>query len=273
MVVAVMALTILLVAIQFGYSKVRGLGYVLTRVGVALVGIGTIVMTGIYVFAAFSSWAPPAWFVSGPGGANGIASDDVITGILVMGGGLVILLGLVLGRTAIVREPIGLAALWSWVLSFATVVVAGYAIEMNTAYYGAGDQRAAGASKDAIFTWLHQDIGLFLLPTLVIVMLAIERLVVNNRRPGWIGLITITGTSIAFIGSMVYVFVTPVLHGAGYAITTLGLLIVGIALLSTVWWGVTTHLRAPETLIHPVPAVPESAATPLPVAEPEPVLW
>jgi hypothetical protein len=266
MVVGVMALTILLVAAQFGYRTMHGLGYVLTRVGVALVGVGTVVMTGIYVFAAFSSWAPPAWFVSGPGGANGIASDDVITGIMVMGGGLVILLGLVLGRSTIGRETIGLAALWSWILSFATVVVAGYAIEMNTAYYGAGDQTAAGASKDAIFTWLHQDIGLFLLPTLVIVMLAIERLVVNNRRPGWIGLLTITGTSIAFIGSMVYVFVTPVLHSVGYAITTIGLLVVGIALLLTVWWGATTRLRAPELMI---PQVPSPSATPLPAGEPE----
>jgi hypothetical protein len=266
MVVAVMALTIVLVVVQFGYSSVRGLGYVLTRVGVALVGVGTLVMTGIYVFAAFSSWAPPPWFVSGPGGANGIASDDVITGILVMGGGLVILLGLVLGRSAIALEPIGLAALWSWVLSFATVVVAGYAIEMNTAYYGAGDQSAPGAAKDAIFTWLHQDIGLFLLPTLVIVMLAIERLVVNNRRPGWIGLIAITGTTVVFIGSMVYVFVTPVLHGAGYAITTTGLLIVGIALLSTVWWGATTRLRTP---VPAIPSVPEQTAAPMPAAPPE----
>lgn len=235
MVVGVMALTILLVAQQFGYSTIRGLGHVLTRVGVALVGMGTIVMSAMYIYAACSSWAPPAWFVSGPGGANGIASDDVITGILVMGGELVILARLVLVRTTIAREPIGLAALWSWVLSFATVVVAGYAIEMNTAYYGAGDQTAPGASKDAIFTWLHQDIGLFLLPTLVVIMLAVKRLMVNKRRPGWIGWITITGTTVAFIGSMIYVFVTPTLHGAGYVVTTVGLLIVGLALLSTVW--------------------------------------
>ena len=276
MVVGVMALIIVLVAQQFGYSTIRGLGYVLTRVGVVLVASGTIVMSAMYIFAGFSSWAPPAWFVSGPGGANGIASDDVITGILVMGGGLVILAGLVVGRTAIAREPIGLAALWSWVLSFATVVVAGYAIEMNTAYYGAGDQTAPGAAKDAIFTWLHQDIGLFLLPTLVVVMLAIERLVVNNRRPGWIGLTTITGTSVAFIGSMIYVFVTPTLLGVGYAVTTTGLLIIGIALLSTVWWGITGAQRltmpvAPQS----APLLPANALeSPEPVreSEREPVL-
>jgi hypothetical protein len=30
----------------------------------------------------------------------------------------------------------------SWVLSFATIVVAGYAIEMNEVYFGAGDPDA-----------------------------------------------------------------------------------------------------------------------------------
>jgi hypothetical protein len=163
------------------------------------------------------------------------------------------------------------------------VVVAGYAIEMNTAYFGAGDQSAPGARQDAVFTWLHQDIGLFLLPTLVVIMLAVEHLIVRGRRPGWIGWTTIVGTTVAFIGSMIYVFVTPTLHGAGYVVTTIGLLIVGVALLATVWWGASDALRPPmltpptgsTTLprtapIHPVtpppapvPATPEREGVPV----------
>jgi hypothetical protein len=40
-----------------------------------------------------------------------------------------------------------------------TVAVAGCATELNETYFGAGNPSAAGASKDDVYTWLHQDIG------------------------------------------------------------------------------------------------------------------
>jgi len=117
--------------------------------------------------------------------------------------------------------------------------VAGYAIEMNTAYFGAGDPKAAGAANDAVFTWLHQDIGLFLYPAIVLVMLVVERLITTRkRRPGVIGWTTIVGTTLVFIGGLVYVFVSPVAYGPGYIIATVGLVVVGMAILATLWWGV-----------------------------------
>lgn len=257
MAVGVMALAIILVAQQFGYATLDGTARALSRVGVALVAIGTVVMMGMYVVAGFSTWAPPAWFVSGAGGANGIASDDVITGILVMGGGLLVVVALVVGRTSLVGQPLRLAALWSWVLSFCTVVVAGYAIELNEAYFGAGDSTAAGAAHDAVFTWLHQDIGLFLFPALVLIMLAAERLV-DHADPGFIGWTTILGTTITFAGGMIYVFVDPATYGFGYAVTTIGLLVVGVALLATLWWGiVAARERAWRPLPMPSREVPE----------------
>jgi hypothetical protein len=257
MTVGAMALTILLVAQQFGYPALTGAARALSRVGVALLGVGTIVMTGMYVAAALTQWAPPAWFVSGPQGVNGIASDDVITGILVMGGGVVIAVALMVGRTGLFRQPVRLAAVWAWVLSFATVVVAGYAIEMNTAFFGAGDQGAKGAANDAVFTWLHQDIGLFLFPALVLVMLATERLV-NKGHPGLIGWLTIAGTTVTFVGGMLYVFVDTATYGIGYTTTTLGLLVVGIALLATLWWGVASD--AGPAALEVTPPAPQRTA-------------
>ena len=109
-----------------------------------------------------------------------------------MGGGVLVATVLVAGRS-LFRRPARLAA--AWVLSFATLVVAGYAIEMNEMYFGAGDPKAAGAANDAVFTWLHQDIGLFLLSTIVLVMLAVERLIKTRpQRPGVIAWTTIAGT-------------------------------------------------------------------------------
>jgi hypothetical protein len=54
-----------------------------------------------------------------------------------MGGGLLVLAAYALvgaGKLASLRRrPVRLAAVWSWALSFATVVIAGYAIELEGA--------------------------------------------------------------------------------------------------------------------------------------------
>jgi len=235
MAVAVMALAVVLVAVQFGYAGLTGAGRTVVRAGLALVALGVVAMTALYVAMAFAPWEPPTLFVSGPDGANGIASDDIVTGLLVMGGGVLVAAGLILGH-AVQGRPIRLAALWAWVMSFATVVVAGFAIEMNEAYFGAGDQGAAGAAKDAVYTWFHQDIGLFLLPAVVLVMLAVERLA-ERDHPAWIGAATIAGTSLAFLGGMTYIAIDPAIYGPGYVLSTVGLLLIGLAFLGVLWWG------------------------------------
>jgi len=259
MAVAAMALTVVLFAQQFGARLGTGVRRAFVTTGLVMVAAGTVVVTAMYLTAAFTTWSPPAWFVSGPGGANGIASDDVISGVLIMGGGVLVAAALVAGRS-LFRQPVRLAAAWAWVLSFATVVVAGYAIEMNEVYFGAGDPKAAGAANDAVFTWLHQDIGLFLLPTIVLVMLVVERLINTRRqRPGVIAWTAIAGTTITFAGGLVYVFVTPAPYGPGYIISTIGLVVAGMALLATLWWGVPGAIeRAKQT--PPAPVVTEGAA-------------
>lgn len=262
MAVASMALIVTLLARQFGYGSLEGVQRRLARLGLIMVPIGVVAMSYVYVRAGFSTWAPPTWFKSN-GGTNGIASDDVITGVFVMGGGLLVLGSFALvaaGKLGSVRRlPVRAAAVWSWILSFATVAVAGYSIELNETYYGAGDPHAKGATGDAVFTWLHQDLGLFLLPTLALVTVVVDRLVAS-RHHGLIGRALIAGTSIGFIGSVVYVFVNPARHGPGYVITSIGLAVVGATLLATIWWGAIRGgsprpRRAPggSPPAHPVP--------------------
>jgi hypothetical protein len=239
MVVATMALIVALAAQQFRYASLEGASRALARVGLGAIVAGTIGMSCIYIAAAFTTWEPPTWLTSHQG-TNGIASDDIVTGVLVMGGGLLVLAAYALvgaGKLASLRRrPVRAATLWAWALSFATVVVAGYAIELDETYFGQGDPKAAGAAKDAVYTWIHQDIGLFLLPTLALVMLAVEHLIVR-RRQGVIGLTTIAGMSIAFVGTLIFVFVDPARHGAGYVVSTIGLAVIGAALLATIWFG------------------------------------
>ena len=245
MVVGVMALTASIAAAQFGYARLSGAAHRIAQVGLAMVGGGALVMTVMYAAMALTAWAPPTLFTSADG-TNGIAGDDIVTGVLVMTGGLIVLVTVLAGSArakTLLGHPVRLASVWAWVLSFATVVVAGYAIELDETYFGAGDPQAAGAAKDAVFTWLHQDIGLFLLPALVVIMLAVERLVAARHRD-FIGWATIAGTTVTFIGGLVFVFVNPALHGPGYDVSTVGLLVVGAALLATMWYGAFRDLVA-----------------------------
>ncbi len=237
MVVAVMALSVSIAAVQFGYHALHGRARSIAQLGLALVAVGVVLMTVMYVVMAFTSWGPPTLFQSADG-TNGIAGDDIVTGVFVMLGGLITLIAVVIGDARmrlLAAAPVRLATLWAWVLLFATVVIAGYSIELNETYFGAGD-KAPGAANDAVFTWLHQDLGLFLMPALVLVMLAVARFVVP-RHQGTIGWVTIAGTTVTFLGGMLFVFVNPALHGPGYDVSAVGLLVVGIALLATMWYG------------------------------------
>lgn len=233
MAVGAMALVAVLLAQQFGYATLTGVPRIVSRIGLGMVAVGTVIMTGLYVAMAFTIWSVPTLFESSNGG---IAGDDIVTGILVMGGGLVLGTAFI----ASLGRPVSrLAAVWAWLISFATVVVAGYAIELNTNYFGAGDPSASGAANDAVFTWMHQDIGLFLLPTLVIVMLVVERLVSSFRvLPALIGIVAMVGSTILFCGAMVWSFIDPALYGPGYILSTTGLVAVGAAILATLYWGV-----------------------------------
>jgi hypothetical protein len=138
------------------------------------------------------------------------------------------------------------------VASFLAVVVGGYYIEMHEVYFGAGSP-APDAAKDAVFTWLHQDIGLFLMPALVLVMLAVEGLV-RQERPNWIGWTIIIGISIILVGGGIWVFVNPALYGLGFGVSTVGLLVVGAGLLVTLWWAIQSGTGRVETVKKTLPA-------------------
>jgi hypothetical protein len=42
---------------------------------------------------------------------------------------------------------------------------------------------------------------------------------------------------------MVYVFVNSTLHGPGYIVSTVGLLIIGVGILATLWWGAIKQIK------------------------------
>jgi hypothetical protein len=227
-----------LVSIQFlGYATVTGTAKWIARVGVAMIGAGIVVVSAIYIAGVISQYAPPNFF------NDNVPGDDLVSGVLVMGGGIVALLAVANLRT-IFELPLRFATVWTFILSVATVAAAGYAVEMNEGFFGAGDPKAAGAAGDAIFTWFHQDVGLFLLPTIVLVMLVVQ-LLVGTRQAGWIGWFATVGATALFAGGMLWVFVDSNLYGPGYWLSTLGLIVVGAAILGTLYNGMVGHEKMP----------------------------
>jgi hypothetical protein len=245
MAVATMGLISVLAVQQFGLARLTGRARTVTLAALAWLGGGVIAMTIAYLAMAFTSWAPPTLFQSA-GATNGIAGDDILTGLTVMLGGLVALAMTAYGRrhdmTSWLRMPLHLASVTAWAASFATVVVAGYAIEMNETYFGAGGA-AKGAAKDAIFTWLHQDVGLFLLPGLVLVAVATYRLVSAAHQP-LVGWLILAGSLVTLTGAMIFVFVAPAMHGIGYITATAGLVLIAAAVAAAIYRIITDRPKA-----------------------------
>jgi hypothetical protein len=261
MAVASMALVLCAAIQRFGYAQAKGVARVLSRTGMGLVVIGIIAMTAAYVAMAFTNWVIPTYFQSA-NGTNGVAGDDLLTGIFVMGGGVlavwpVVVSGISRARSwAAALMPI--TAAWAWTGAVIGVMVAGYWIEMNETFFGAGGQKAAGAAGDGIFTWLHQDVALFLMPALVAVLLLAEGLVSRQyqRAVGW-GVLT--GVTMLLLGGWVWVFVNSHLHGPGYVLSAVGMGLVGFSIALTVVAGVVgdgklrlalTRRHAPVSTAH-----------------------
>jgi hypothetical protein len=236
MAVASMALVVAAAVYRFGYRAATGVSRALSRIGMALVATGVVTMTAGYVAMAATSWSVPTLFQSADG-TNGVAGDDILTGVLVMGGGLLALWPIVARALAPAHARLGwlfpFAAAWAWTGVVLGVVIAGFWIELHETFFGAGSASARGAANDAIFTWLHQDVGLFLLPALIAVLLAADRLAAH-RYQGVIGWSAIGAVALLLLGGGVWVFVNPALHGTGYLLSTVGMALLGISIATTI---------------------------------------
>jgi len=236
MAVASMALVLAAAVYRFGYREATGLSRALSRTGMALTAVGVVTMTAVYVAMAATSWVVPTLFQSA-NGSNGVAGDDVVTGVLAMGGGLLALWPIVVRAATSAHARFGrlfpLATAWAWTGVVLGVVIAGFWIELHETFFGAGSASAKGAANDAVFTWLHQDVGLFVLPALVAVLLAADRLAAHGYH-GVIGWSAIGAVTMLLLGGGVWVFVNPALHGAGYVLSTVGMALLGICIVTTI---------------------------------------
>jgi hypothetical protein len=236
MAVATMALVLAAAVYKYGYREARGVARTISRIGMAVATLGVVSMTVAYVAMAASSWEVPTYFQSA-NGTNGVAGDDLLTGVLVMGGGLLAIWPVIVRMAARIRSGerplLAIGAAWAWTGSVIGVVIAGFWIELHETFFGAGDLKASGAANDAVFTWLHQDVGLFVMPTMVAVLVLADRLVAR-RYAGLVGWSALGGVTMLLLGGGIWVFVDPALHGAGYVLSSVGMGLLGISILALI---------------------------------------
>lgn len=227
-VAAMLALLAAMIAWRFGYKSLVGRAKSIARLGLLLVVAGTLIVTIMYVIGGFTSIEPPTLFVSGPNGVNGLASDDLVPGIGVMLGCLLVISVLFFASRQSNHLPSSeRSTLFSvasfWLMLVISVVGAGYFIEAHETMFGAGDAGAPLAMSDAVYTFAHQDFAFFLLPASLVLVLLADPLLGNRAK--WISRITLIGISVAFVGILIYIFIDPgSVYGSGYAVASVGVL-------------------------------------------------
>jgi hypothetical protein len=232
MIPALMMGVVALSALVYGYREkwsarektLANFGFVVMLAALA----GTILM---YVVAGVGNYVIPTLFMSGPGGANGIAADDLLTGIVGLGG-VFVLMSLLSHSfkkssnpgSSLIRDPLFLTVMASWLFIYLLIPAIGYYIELNHGYY-----LGAGSAFDQAYTRFHQDFGFFLLPALVTAVLGLEGFGISGKKRRMVGGVLLIGIIVAFFAGLLYAMVnlSPIaLYGA-----TLGGALIGVGVL------------------------------------------
>lgn len=230
MVAAVLALLAATLVAGFTHREAATLGP-WVRIGLWDTLAGTVLMTLIYVVAGFTQAQPPTLFASGPHGINGIAGDDLVTGLGVMLGGTLALVGVALEKLEDAPARWASAAFSAMIL--VTVVVVGYYIELHETVFGAG-AAAPGSAADAVFTFWHQDFAFFIVPSVMVLLQIVHRMVHEVRERVRITALSIAGGGVAFLGGLGYVLTDPSRFGPAFWVTALGFALILLALVDTI---------------------------------------
>lgn len=246
-----MAAIVFLAAETFGYSSLVGFRKQLARVGVGVMLGGIALYSGIYAVSALGTFSIPAWFPSGSGGANGLAMDDTMTGLVGIGALLVAatmvpeLRGKLRRAAETVKQrfnPVRVGVYMTYLMASVSMFFYGYYIEMHETAFGAGAQPAARAVGDNIFTRTHLLLTFGSLPIIAVFLLAAELLADESTLSAalrrWMAGIVLVGMMLATLGMGAWIFTEPVhskvyhldnvwaaLYIAGQALILLGALL------------------------------------------------
>lgn len=225
---SVMAAIVALSPAVYGYSKWERKEKVISTIGYLIMAVGLVGSIWIYLVSGVGNYSIPALFQSGP---NGVAMDDVITGIVALGTAFV-LVGLIAygsrGKThdgkLLLKDPLFLSLIAAWLFIYLLIPVTGYYIEFNQSFY-----QAAGVGFDAAYTRFHQDFAFFLLPALVTSILIFEVFGISGRARRTVGYLYLVGSIVTFVFGWIYAMVT--LDTFSLTIAAVGGVLMGLGVL------------------------------------------
>ena len=205
---AVMGGIVGLTAVVLGYNKLSSTLRNVVNIGLLISCFGVISMSFLYWISTMGTYVIPAIFVSGAGGANGLALDDSQTGLIGIGA-MITVVGLVKAvDRARGRKLIQLSSLGTWITAVAAMIGIGFVIEFNEVFYGFGDPTsgAAGYLYDMAYTDGHLMLSFFFLVVLAGMLVAVYYL--NKGDSKYFrasSYFSIAGMVIAFEGLLVYI--------------------------------------------------------------------
>lgn len=210
MLISVMAGIVSLTPAVYGYAKWEKKERAVSTVGFVIMIVGLLASMWIYLVSGVGNYFIPTLFQSGPNGINGLAMDDMMTGIVGLGA-VFVLVALVSyarkGKTAdgivLLKDPLFLSIVAAWIIIYLTIPVTGYYIEFHQSFYS-----AAGLGFDAAFTRWHQDTAFFLLPALVTSILIFQVFGISGKTRRTVGSLYLVGACIMFVFGWAYAMVT-----------------------------------------------------------------
>jgi len=235
---SVMAAIVALSTEVYGYAKWEKRERAVSAVGFAIMVIGLLLSMWVYIVSGVGNYVIPTLFQSGPNGVNGLAMDDMITGLVGLGAAVVLVALVSYGRkgktvdgTVLLKDPLFLSVIAAWIFIYLLIPVTGYYIEFNESFYGLGGAvpGAAGVAFDAAFTRFHQDFAFFLLPALVTAILIFDVFGIAGKTRRTVGLLFLVGSTITFVFGWIYAMV--MLDMVFLGVATLGGVLMGLGAL------------------------------------------
>ena len=199
MLIALMAGVVALAAVVFGYYENWGKNSRrVANVGFAVMIVALATALAMYVAAGVGNYQIPNFFVNG---ANGVAGDDMTTGMVGLGA-VFVLAGLMSHSRGsltnegkpLFRDPLFLSVVVAWITIYMVIPVTGFYINFNENFF-----KFAGTAFDDAFNRFHQDFGFYLLPSLVTLLLTLQTFGITARIKRIVGYFSVAGILMAFV--------------------------------------------------------------------------